>query len=58
MMGFDNDIALYALKNVQYRGVGDAIAYLTDQSNGKYVHEFFGLNQDICKLCHEGKDKH
>jgi hypothetical protein len=61
IMGFDNDVALFALKSTQYENVERAISFLNDkEENGKYEHPFiiFGTNTDLCKLCYEGKRSH
>jgi len=61
LMGFEREVALFALKKTQYESEDRAIAYLQDRAdNGKYEHDFveFGQNKELCMLCMESVLNH
>jgi hypothetical protein len=44
-MGFEHDIALFALKNIGFTSLDRAIAFLLEkEENGRYEHPFIGMN--------------
>jgi hypothetical protein len=60
-MGYDNEIAVYALKSVGYTSSEDAIRFIIDKnpSTDKYLHEFIKLGgTKICMLCYSEKSDH
>eukprot|EP00347_Sterkiella_histriomuscorum_P018509 403345242 len=61
MIGFEQDVALYALKATQYQSLDRAISFVSEvKANGKYEHEFivYGKNSDLCKLCLNTIERH
>ncbi len=59
MMGFEHDIALFALKTVQYQSQLRAVDFLTEKGpDGKYEHPFVGVASELCKICLENKELH
>ena len=60
-MGFEREVALFALKKTEYQSEDRATVYLTEKDfNGKFEHEFveFGNNKDLCMLCMESPENH
>jgi hypothetical protein len=48
-MGFDYDIATFALTKTSYVSEARALSYLMDkEENGKYEHPFIGYNESVC----------
>lgn len=47
LMGYEHEVALFALKSVLYQSDQRAIHFITDkdEGNGKYEHPFIGANK-------------
>mmetsp|Transcript_33960 Transcript_33960/g.33115 ORF Transcript_33960/g.33115 Transcript_33960/m.33115 type:complete len:155 (-) Transcript_33960:94-558(-) len=59
IMGFEKDIALYALKSVQYHSKDRAVDFLMEVGpDGKHQHPFTGENCELCIICQKTKEFH
>jgi len=59
MMGFDRDVAIFALAQVQYKSAAEAVSFMTDKNiNGLYEHKFMGQPGLLCWVCSGSQDQH
>eukprot|EP00350_Pseudokeronopsis_sp_OXSARD2_P006577 CAMPEP_0170559174 /NCGR_PEP_ID=MMETSP0211-20121228/40738_1 /TAXON_ID=311385 /ORGANISM="Pseudokeronopsis sp., Strain OXSARD2" /LENGTH=72 /DNA_ID=CAMNT_0010871907 /DNA_START=126 /DNA_END=344 /DNA_ORIENTATION=- len=58
VMGFIDDVALYALKSVQYHSKDRVVDFLMEIGpDGKFQHPFIEGN-DACFICQKEKELH
>ena len=59
MMGFDRDVAIFALGQIQYKSAAEAVAFMTDKNvKGLYEHQFMGQPGLLCWVCSGRQDQH